>query len=148
MTSVLVALCYVNGMWTIVCKVLYVHMGRGLTSMSGFDLHLFCSGSLHSHWTWLPSTPLSASVPVSLLFLPNSTPSFWEFPLVKPWSFSFPLAAASYSYLLCLEPRQWPHAAPAVSRVGLGSPKPSHPSTVGQHFCVRLYVWAREKAVL
>lgn len=48
------------------CKVLYIHTDRGFASLSGCDLHLFCSGSLHSHWAWLPFMPLSLSLPLYL----------------------------------------------------------------------------------
>lgn len=61
-----------NWMWTLVCKVLYVHKDRGFPSLSCLDLHLFCFGLLHSHWTWLPFIPLSLCLTLFVL-LPRTT---------------------------------------------------------------------------
>lgn len=44
-----------------------------------FDLHLFCSGSLHSLWTWQPSTPrsiLTTSSFMSGILFPLRSPKF------------------------------------------------------------------------
>lgn len=54
------------------CKVLYVHTDRGFVSLSGFDLYMFRSGSLHSHWKWLPLMPLSL-LAFEFVSLPHST---------------------------------------------------------------------------
>lgn len=93
------------------CKVPYGHTDRGLAFLSGFHLHLSCSASLHSHWTWLLSIPLSLSPLVPLL----RTTTFFVLPLVKPWSLSSPIAVASYSLSLSTSSTLSPDRGPMLS---------------------------------
>lgn len=61
------------------CKTLFVLTYGGFASPRDFDLHLFCSGSLHSLRTWRPSTPrsiLTTSSFMSSVLFPLRTPKF------------------------------------------------------------------------
>lgn len=74
------------------CKTLFVLTYGGFASPCDFDLHLFCSGSLHSLWTWRPSTPRSilttSSFMSGILFL-LCTPKFIVASQESPFFFLF-----------------------------------------------------------